>query len=73
MAQDPSPDPEPVLLPLGGAARGPDPNPGGGPDPNSVLKTQKLLLSMLEEPRVAILGSEKPLRARSHTLSIFDT
>ncbi len=39
----------------------------------SVVKTQKTTCSVLEEPRVAILGSEKPLRVRSHTLSIFDT
>ncbi len=62
-------DPDPALLPLGGAARGPDPNLDGGPDPNSVLKTQKLLFSMLQEPRVAILGSEKaPAGALAHTL-----
>ena len=60
-------DPEPALLPRRGAARGPDPNPDGGPDPNSVLKTQKLLFSMLKEPRVAILGSEKaPAGALTH-------
>ncbi len=40
MAQDPAQDPEPALLPLGGAARGPDPNSDAGPDQNSVLKTQ---------------------------------
>ena len=63
-AQDPDP-----ALPLQGAARGPDPNPDGGPDPNSVLQTQKLLFSMLQEPRVAILGSEKaPAGALTHTL-----
>ena len=68
MAQDPAQDPEPALLPLRGAARGPDPNPGGGPDPNSVLKTQKLLFSMLKEHRVAILGSDKaPAGAPTHT------
>ena len=69
MARDPAQDPEPALLPLGSAARGPDPNPDGGPDPNSVLKTQKLLFSMLKEPRVAVLGSEKaPAGALTHTL-----
>ena len=62
-------DPDPALLRLRGAARGPDPNPDGGPDPNSVLKTQKLLFSLLKEPRVAILGSEKaPAGALTHTL-----
>ena len=65
-------DPDPALLPLRGAAWGPDPNPDGGPDPNSVLKTEKPIFSRLKEPRVAILGSEKPLRAREHTWLIFD-
>ena len=62
-------DPDPALLPLGGAARGQDPNSNGGPDPNSVLNTQKLLFSVLKEPRVAMLGSEKaPAGALTHTL-----
>ncbi len=62
-------DPDPALLPRRGAARGPDPNPDGGPDPKSVLKAQTQLFSMLQEPRVAILGSGKALAgALAHTL-----
>ena len=68
-------DPDPQNLasclntPIWDGIRAQDPDPDGGPDPNSVLKTQKLLSSMLNEPRVAILGSEKaPAGALAHTL-----
>ena len=68
-------DPDPQNLasclntPIWDGIRAQDPDPDGGPDPNSVLKTQKLLFSMLKEPRVAILGSEKaPAGALTHTL-----
>ena len=68
-------DPDPQNLasclntPIWDGIRAQDPDPDGGPDPNSVLQTQKLLFSMLQEPRVAILGSEKaPAGALAHTL-----
>ena len=63
-------DPEPALLPLGGAAQGPDPNPDGGPDPNSVLNKENCYFLCWKNPGSLFWARKSPC-GRAHTHSLF--